>query len=191
MSCTFFHVIETVWGVFSIFDGWRNVLSVYSGCVIDMFYRRSPSDHFFIRNFLPRESWHAARVKRLGDEVLDAISKVFNVQIRLGLLSRTSVNAGLFHPSSPEFIYIKPYGVNHPLEVVLTVLHECAHLMVDRLGHDCDVDDHCNAWVVCNQMITALFQVRKLNYIVKLRSYLDMILVYKYTISVFIISVWV
>ena len=191
MTCTFFHVIETVWGVLSCFDGWRDVLSVHCGCISDMFHTRSPSDHFFVRNFWPRESWYAARAVRPGEEVLDAISKVIHIQVRLGLLSRTSDNAGLFHPSSTEFVYIKPYGVNHPIDLVLTLLHECSHLLVDRFGHDCQDDDHCKAWLVCNQMLTALFQVRKLNYMVKLRCYLDVNLVYKYIISGSIESVWV
>ena len=107
-----------------------------------------------------RELWPAARVAELINEVVMVMDPLLKLEhpVRVCYLAKDVERAGMTLRSHPDMIFISPFGVINPMDVVSTTIHELAHLKIIELDHFCG-DDHCVVWRECARMLTRAFAV--------------------------------
>ena len=70
---------------------------------------------------------------------------------------------GCVLPFRKDTIFVKAANVLHPLEVVATTIHELAHHMVQRCGHNHEIgESHCKAWDDATRYLTVLLWVSRI-----------------------------
>ena len=83
-------------------------------------------------------------------------------RMQLGLLPGDTT-LGLFRQAMPNTVYINPYEVTHPLQIVNSLMHELGHARLWDANHGdstkCGDEGHCIAWVTCARMMVAAFRV--------------------------------
>ena len=112
---------------------------------------------------LTSSSWGDVKAMTLATEVVE----IMNHALQLGLqeikwLRDDSEMMGCVLPFMLDTIFLRASGVLHPLDMISTVLHELAHIYVEKCGHHHKKgsQSHCQAWVEATQFLTVLFGVR-------------------------------
>lgn len=108
--------------------------------------------------------WPAWRAVKLAEEVAEVVGPL--AKLKSGPVKvhfyRSLGTAGKTYPLIDGAIFVDPFNVTHPMDIINTVIHEIAHLKVNELGHDeCEVpgEGHCGVWKEANKLLIIAFKV--------------------------------
>ena len=125
---------------------------------------------------IPRFTWGEIEVMNLVTALVHLLNAVLPLGVTEVRWLRSDYQAvGCVLPFRKETIFVKAMHVLHPLDVVATTIHEIAHHMVQRCGHNHELGgSHCKAWADATRFLTVLLWVSKIWLLLLHFSWFDM-----------------